>query len=104
MPPAARGVNKCIQLWYPGTPFSERLCGGRPASLLYLGDYARHSRIFRMLLLITRMLIALDPDFSLEPGVTRLQFPALSNNRGSPAARSAAARSALPVHADKQDA
>ena len=32
MPPAARGVNKCIQLWYPGTPFSERLCGGRPAS------------------------------------------------------------------------
>lgn len=32
MPPAARGVNKCMQLWYPGTPFSERLCGGRPAS------------------------------------------------------------------------
>lgn len=68
MPPAARGSINVYSYGTPGRRFPRGFAGGVPPPLLYLGDYARHSRIFRVLLLITRMLIALDPDFSLEPG------------------------------------
>lgn len=68
LPPAARGAINVYSYGTAGRRFLRGFWSLSAYPLLYLGDYARRSGVFRVLLLITRMQIALDPDFSLEPG------------------------------------